>query len=354
MNSRERVITAMKRKVPDRVPFCVSGFAGRAYETFKQNSGSDDPVDYFGSDVRSVGFRNPDVLPDYSKYHVNEKFPEGTSFDSHGVAYTPGSVEHFTHIVSPLRNSNELKELMDYPLPDFTGPECFGHLKEEVEKHHKNGFAVSGGMECTLFEWAWQIRGMEEFLADLCTRPEWAEVLVDKWFKARLFMIEKIAAAGADIIRTGDDVGMQTGMMISPGIWRKIFKPRMAKLVSKAKSINKDILIFYHSDGNIEKIIPDLIEIGIDILNPVQPECLDPVKMKKLYGDKLSFWGTIGTQSTMPFGTVTDVRNTVKARIKTCGQNGGLLLAPTHVLEPEVPWENIVAFVEAVKEYGKY
>lgn len=106
--------------------------------------------------------------------------------------------------------------------------------------------------------------------------------------------------------------------------------------------------------GDIREIIPDLIEIGVEILNPIQPECMDPAELKRKYGFCLSFWGTIGIQTTLPFGTPDDVRREVKQRIETVGRGGGLLIAPTHVIEPEVPWENIIAFVEAVKEYGIY
>jgi uroporphyrinogen decarboxylase len=112
------------------------------------------------------------------------------------------------------------------------------------------------------------------------------------------------------------------------------------------------VLVFYHSDGNILPIIPELIEIGVDILNPIQPECMDPAELKRMYGDKLSFWGTIGTQTTMPFGTPDDVRNEVCERIATVGKGGGLFLSPSHILEPEVPWANIEAFVEAERKYG--
>ena len=114
------------------------------------------------------------------------------------------------------------------------------------------------------------------------------------------------------------------------------------------------MMVFYHSDGDISSIIPELIEIGIDVLNPVQPECLDPAQVKREYGDRLAFWGTISIQRTMPFGTPEDVRQEVRDRVNTVGRSGGLLLAPTHVLEPEVPWENIVALFEAIEEYGKY
>jgi uroporphyrinogen decarboxylase len=111
-------------------------------------------------------------------------------------------------------------------------------------------------------------------------------------------------------------------------------------------------LIFYHGDGNLQAIIPELIEIGVDILNPVQPECMDPVEIKKQYGEQLSFWGTIGTQTVMPFGSPQQVREVCEKMIQEVGRGGGLGLAPTHVLEPEVPWENIQAFIDAVHTYN--
>lgn len=112
------------------------------------------------------------------------------------------------------------------------------------------------------------------------------------------------------------------------------------------------MIALYHSDGVIYDIIPELIEIGVDVLNPVQPECVDPTALKAQYGDRLSFWGTIGTQTTMPFGMPEEVRENVRHMIETVGKGGGLLIAPTHLLEPEVPWENIEALIRAVKDYG--
>ena len=129
-------------------------------------------------------------------------------------------------------------------------------------------------------------------------------------------------------------------------------KPATAATISAAKAVNPDVIALYHSDGVIDEIIPELIEIGVDVLNPVQPECVDPVALKEQYGDRLSFWGTIGTQTTMPFGTPEEVRETVKRMIETVGKGGGLLVAPTHLLEPEVPWENIEAMIQAVKDFG--
>ena len=153
-----------------------------------------------------------------------------------------------------------------------------------------------------------------------------------------------------DIIITGDDVATQHGLMMSAQTWRTFLKPRQAATIDVVRKANPDSYVFYHSDGDVESLIPELIEIGIDILNPVQPDCMDPAEIKRKYGDRLSFWGTVSVQHTMPFGTPDDVRAEVAERIKTVGYNGGLILAPAHVLGPETTWENIVAFFEAAGE----
>ena len=137
-------------------------------------------------------------------------------------------------------------------------------------------------------------------------------------------------------------------------MWRRWLRPRLTQVIAAARSVRRDILVLYHSDGNLSAIIPELVEIGVDILNPIQPECMDPAALKSQYGGRLSFWGTIGTQTTMPFGTPQQVKEEVRCRIETVGQGGGLLLGPTHTLQPDVPLANIVAFFEAVGEYGSY
>ena len=130
------------------------------------------------------------------------------------------------------------------------------------------------------------------------------------------------ARAGVDYLTTGDDVANQQAMMFSVPTWRKLIKSRWAAVYAAARAIKPDIQIWYHSDGNIESIVPELIEIGVTILNPVQPECLDLVKLKKLYGRQVVFDGAIGTQTTMPFGTVEDVRRTVREAKKNLGGDG--------------------------------
>lgn len=206
----------------------------------------------------------------------------------------------------------------------------------------------------TIFEVSWYIRGMENLFSDMMLQPDLAETLLDRITEMRVFQAQTYARADVDILDLGDDVATQRGMLMSPKMWHHWLKPRLARVIGAAKAIKPDILVQYHSDGDCRDVIPELIEVGVDILNPVQPECMDPAEIKTQYGDRLAFSGTVGTQTTMPHGTPAEVKAVVKERIATVGEGGGLLIAPTHVLEPDVPWENVIALVEAVEEYGEY
>jgi uroporphyrinogen decarboxylase len=159
-----------------------------------------------------------------------------------------------------------------------------------------------------------------------------------------------MARAGVDAIGLGDDVGTQRGMMMSVDFWREHLKPRLKRVIDAIRETQWDhIWIKYHSDGNITEILNDLAEIGVDILNPVQPECMPLAEVIPPYQDRLRFWGMIGTQSTMPYGTVDDVRAAVEECARFAREGAGIVVAPTHVLEPDVPWENIQALVDAVR-----
>jgi uroporphyrinogen-III decarboxylase len=159
---------------------------------------------------------------------------------------------------------------------------------------------------------------------------------------------------GVDVVWIGDDFGMQDRLMISPGQFREFFKPRYDRLFRHLKSINPDIKLAFHTDGYNVPILPDFIEVGVNILNPVQPKSMDPAELKKKFGDKLTFWGTIDNQHTMPFGTMEDVVNETILRLKTVAPGGGLILGPAHNVQPQVPIENIMAFYDTVKKYGAY
>lgn len=179
--------------------------------------------------------------------------------------------------------------------------------------------------------------------------------LTERHFERITVLAEQRAAAfascGADLLHLGDDIGMQQTIMMSHELYRKHLKPRLARVVQAAKAAKPDMVITYHSCGYVTPFITDLMEAGVEVLNPVQPECMDFAEIHAEYGKKLSFWGTVGTQSTMPFGTPDEVKAVVRRNLEIAGEAGGLLCTPTHLLEPEVPWENIEAYVEACREF---
>jgi len=357
LTPRQRVIAALNREEPDRVPFeLFLGLSPSLMETFVARTGHLDPAEYWHAPVRSVSHRPAPAFELWRTYaaYYPEQLPAGTSISPFGVIQTYGSTEHFVRKLCPLRNATRVEEAVDYPLPDPADPARYAHLEPATRALQERGLAVQGELYVTIFETAWAIRGFEEMLADLVLRPDFAEALFDRLTDLRLAQARQMAEAGVDVLRLGDDVASQTGMLISPALWRKWFKPSMARIIDAARAIKPEIQIFYHSDGDCRAIVPDLIEIGVTVLNPVQPECMDPAELKREYGDRLAFWGTVGTQSTMPHGTPAEVRAVVKERIETVGKGGGLLISPTHTLEPDVSWENLIAFVEAVEEFGRY
>ncbi|HEY3269188.1 MAG TPA: uroporphyrinogen decarboxylase family protein [Armatimonadota bacterium] len=358
MTSRERVLTALRRGVPDRVPHEIgAGLTPPKLREFKRRTGQTDPAAYFGVDVRPVGIGPTRQVLDHSGYHPDAG--PGLWTDEWGVGYTrsESDADEFSHLAR-CRHSMErlesLAELEAYPLPDIEAGYRYEHLPGETAGIQARGLAAVGSMECTVWEIAWYMRGMERLMFDFVEFPEFAETLLDRILEKRLVQARRYAEAGVDVIRFGDDVASQHGMLMSLPMWRRWLKPRLAKAIAAAKSARPDVLIFYHTDGDATTVVPDLIEIGVEVLNPIQCECMDPAALKREYGRDIAFWGTVGTQSTLPFGTPDDVRAEVKTRMETVGQHGGLLLAPTHMVEPDVPWENLLAAVEAVDEYGWY
>jgi uroporphyrinogen-III decarboxylase len=169
-------------------------------------------------------------------------------------------------------------------------------------------------------------------------------------FQYHKTVTQRLVQLGVDMIWLGDDVGGQNSMLMSPQMWRRYLKPRLAELIAALRSINPAIKIAYHTDGVVYPIIPELIEIGIDVLNPIQPLAMDPLKLKAGYGERLCFWGSMDIQQTLPFGTPDEVRHEVVTRLKTIGQGGGLLIGPTHNLQLDTPLENFWALVNTITQ----
>lgn len=350
MNHRENLLAALRRQPHERVPFQLS-LCESQLEELKKRYGTDDVVQAFDMPVQYIELPPPSAAIDHARYH---KHPEElTRIDEWGVGYKQGSVAHFARFVSPMADFDDPQQVEDYPFPDVDEPARWDAVRKKVEEAHAQGRAAAF-FAVQVFEPAWYLRGLENMLADFLCDEEMAEACMTKMTRAQCRIAENAAKSGVDLIFFGDDVGTQRAMMMSMETWRRWVKPATAATIAAAKAVNPHLLAVYHSDGVIYDIIPELMEIGMDILNPVQPECVDPILLKEQYGDRLSFWGTIGTQTTMPFGTPEEVRETVRNMIETVGKGGGLTVAPTHMLEPEVPWENIEALLQAVRDFGTY
>jgi uroporphyrinogen decarboxylase len=355
MSELERYRATVGHKRPDKLLFHL-GFTPDLERRVREETGVDeegDLVAHFGAySARSTSLKRPEDYPqpDFSRYFEGVERPEGCYFDRNGCLHVPASEYHFTHRISPLRAAVSLKEVEEYPWPDWGRYES-GHIRGLVEEAHARGRVAR--VHCThMYEEAWQVRGYQEFLMDMVAEPEIAHFVLERFKERNKLAAIAAAKAGADELHTGDDVANQNALMFSKEHWRSFIRDRWAEVYAAARAIKPDISIWYHSDGNITDIIPELIDIGVTVLNPVQPECVDVIEVKKKYGDRIVLDGTIGTQSTMPFGTPDEVRACVRERVETLGADGALILSPTHVLEPEVPVENILAFVEACRDFG--
>ncbi len=347
MTSRDRFLAFAGFEPLDRVPRRAS-FVRELRETMTRYLG-EDPLSRFKMDEGGgSGLRPPDEYkpPDYSVYHPDYVGRENFTIDGNGCGHLWHGFHHFTEYISPLRNITNFSEIESYPFPD-NRTWLDDNLRAAADEAHAAGnfaWVFTGHM----YENAWQVRGYEEFLIDLLTRRDWAEFILDRFCANNMNVATAAAKAGYDCLMTGDDVANQKAMMFQPDLWRAIMKPRWARIIASARAHKPDIHVWYHSDGNIWDILDDLVEIGITILNPVQPECMDPTAVRKRMGKRLAFDGCIGTQTTFPFGTPEKMRRVVLEMAEALdARNGGLMLSPTHVLEPEIPPENVIAFFEA-------
>jgi uroporphyrinogen decarboxylase len=192
---------------------------------------------------------------------------------------------------------------------------------------------------------------MEKLLTDMALGEKYVPVLFDKVMEVNVAIGKKLIEMGADILWVGDDFGSQNGMLINPDMWRMYFKPRIKEMFQEFRSVNPDVKIAWHSCGSIIPIIPDFIEIGLDILNPLQPlaKGMTPEYLKENFGNELVFFGGIDIQNLLPIGTPQEIKREVKRRIEILGKNGGYIIAPAHNIQDDTTIENIEAFFETAK-----
>jgi uroporphyrinogen decarboxylase len=360
MKHRERVQMALNREVPDRCPMQVSftpEFANCLQADLAMNQavlnlsrsghnphGGGNTYELeraLGVDMllTSVGWAN-------SYYQEGEIYTDEWGVTFRSVPYdTPYGAGSYTEIAGhPLAEDGAIGR---YHAPDPMRSELYYDAAWMLERF-RDEYWIAGATVTTIWETAWALRGNDRLMTDLVTNPELAECILDIPYQYHLAAAKKLVEMGVDMIWTGDDVGTQRAMLMSPRMWRRFLKPRMATFIATLKSINPQVKVAYHTDGTIWPIIPDLIEIGLDILNPVQPACMDPAELKRQYGRNLCFWGSIDEQHTLPFGTPQDVADEVLLRLRTIGRDGGLIIGPTHHVQLDTPMENFWAMINTV------
>jgi uroporphyrinogen decarboxylase len=356
MKPRERVMMALQHEAPDRCPMQVSftpEFADRLREDLKiedaalhnpHGGGNTYALErVLGEDLllTSVGWAN-------SYYQAPRRYTDewGVGWDSIEYA-TPFGTGRYTEIRRhPLADDRALES---YRPPDPHRPELYSEAARVIADFHEDYWIV-GVTVTTVFECAWALRGYERLLTDMALNPDLADRILDIPYTYHLAAARRLVELGVDMIWIGDDVGAQQAMLISPQMWCRFLKPRLAAFIAELKAINPGLKVAYHSDGTLYPIVPDLIEIGLDVLNPIQPACMDPARVKREFGERLCFWGSIDEQHTLPFGKPEQVRAEVVERLGTLGRNGGLILGPTHHVQLDTPMENFWAMVHAITE----
>lgn len=360
MKHRDRVIKALMHQEPDRCPMQISftpEFAARLEADLKlRGQGLHNPHGA-GNTYELERALDEDMLLT-SVGWVNGYYQAGyqdveSYLDEWGVTWR--TVEYQTRFGNgkytepfghPLADDRMLET---YSAPDPARPGIYAEA-ERVLQAYQDEYWIVGVTPTTIFESAWALRGYEQLLIDMAVDPGKANHILDIPYHYHLHVTQQLVRLGVDMIWLGDDVGGQTSMLMSPKMWRTYLKPRMAELITSLRRLNPNIKIAYHTDGVVYPIIPELIEIGIDVLNPIQPLAMDPRKLKESFGDQLCFWGSVDLQQTLPFGTPQEVKDEVLTRLKTIGKDGGLIMGPTHNLQLDTPLENLWALVETIRD----
>jgi uroporphyrinogen decarboxylase len=386
MNSRERVLTALNHKEPDRVPFdlggtVVTGIQAKAYRRLRQYLGlpeketviidilqqlaqvDDDVMEYLGVDVRNVSPRSTASFkielketPDRQYYYFYDEYQIGWRMPIDGGMY----FDMFEH---PLSGEITEETVDRYSLPDPIDPARFNGLRESARKvlEKEKRALVIGNMSAGIFELYMWTRGYKDGYADWAGNPEFAKKILRKYIDLQMTYWEKMFDVMKDIpidvVQMADDLAGQNGMLISPMSYRQHLKPMHKEMFDYIHS-KTDAKIFFHSCGSIRPIITDLIEIGVDILNPVQVSAtrMDSAELKREYGNDLCFWGGgVDTQNAFDDRhTPDEVRADVRKRLEDFMPGGGFIFNTVHNIQGNVPPENIIAMWETVQEYGRY
>ncbi len=377
MTSRERVWAALNHQEPDRVPLDIGGGSSttivvEGYEKFKEHLGvsseirimnkafrlarlDEEVMQHLGSDCRPVGIKGP------ANWTPLPSEP-GTFIDVWGItwrqAFYGDNCYYWELARNPLAEAS-IEDLDLYPWPDPLDTGYTAGLADEVKMLYENtdyALMADGGFK-SFWELGYMLRGYQQMLMDLASNPKFVSALMEKLLEINLAGTGRfldIAGPYIHVFRAADDLATQKGLLMSPKTYRTLLKPVYKKYFDFVKS-KTQAKIFYHSCGNVAGLIDDLAEIGVEVLNPVQVSALgDTAALKARFGDKVTFWGGIDTQHVLPQGSVAEVEEEVRTRIRDLGPGGGFVVASVHNIQPDVPPQNIIAMAEATRKFGTY
>lgn len=333
---------------PSWVPFsldvgAIPGLSGPVLRRFREVAGAGDPAEHFGADFRL--FSLPARFGGHDPAALHGSLPPGTTFDEWGVGHWAGGADATVdRMFPPLAGACSAADVEALPTPAFDADVDTA----AIGAFHAAGYPVFG-YAGSIYEWAWWIRGMEQFMIDLVAEPSLAEAILRKVEGYTTRLATATAALGVDVLCFYDDVGTQRGMQIAPGLWRRYVKPAWRRVIDSVRARYPQVKLFLHSCGKIDAIVPDVIDLGFHVLHPVQPECMDFEETYRCYGQQIVLCATISAQRLFPFGTPEDVRREVRHLAATVAADRRSILMPSNVIQPETPWENVVAFAEQAR-----
>ena len=407
MTSRDRVAAALNHEEPDRVPVDfggsrITGITAIAYKNLLNHLGrsedikiydikqqlaipSHDMVRYLGGDVvhltrpgQTTGLPflmidrwqegrmtdgSPCLVPEgYDPVFLDDGGME-IHHDGSVFARRPAGSLYFDVTTIPLKDAETPEDIDTYVWPDPWSERDEQFLKAEIERlYHGTDMALFAGLpvfDCSFFEIGQYMFGFETLLTNFYLKRDMMEYWLDTLLKHHLAILEKfleLTGMYISAIQMNDDFGAQDNMLIPPDLYRELIKPRQQKWIEFLKE-RSEARIFLHCDGAFSDIIDDLVEIGVDVLNPLQSGArgMEPEKLKRRYGKDLTFWGGgVDTQSTLPFGSIDDIKNEVRERISLLGKGGGYVFGTIHNIQSDISPDKIMAVFETAKKYGKF
>jgi uroporphyrinogen decarboxylase len=336
MTPRDRVLAALHHEQPDETPYCVF-FTQDARERLIRHTGNPK----FDETIHNAPLYLNTELPDGWK-----EIAPGIWQDEFGVQWNR-TIDHDIGVVCNTCITPD--NLSSYKFPDPGDPARFAQYPQLLRQHpdlfsHANiGFS--------LFERAWTLIGMENLLMAMVDQPDYVDALLDRIVAHNLALVDGACAHPVDVIHFGDDWGQQNGLIMGPALWRRFIKPRFAAMCARVRQHGKYVSL--HSCGCVQSVFPDLIECGLHVFNPFQPEVMNPVEMKKKFGKHLTFHGGISTQKTLPYGTPEQTRQEVRRLIREVGKDGGYIAAPAHCIPGDAKPENILAMIDELNHQGR-